>query len=194
MSPSSSPRSNTPPCPLPLDVSEIELEISLLRKLVNFLKTEKEEHDAAAESVIASPTYYIHSLKNFNSLSSTLAFYLNLLLPDVSMAEKAKAEAGGWDEQWIEQAIIWASEILHILGEMQRCLATLRGIKPDDLRGNYHSLEEWEEEVVSAAETLEGAMARFKTEMNGKKNAARSGTLLVKVFAEVKGIRILNLK
>ena len=49
MSPSSSPRSNTPPNPLPLDISEIELEISLLKKLEKFLKAKKEEHDIAAE-------------------------------------------------------------------------------------------------------------------------------------------------
>lgn len=49
MSPSSSPRSNTPPNPLPLDISEIQLEISLLKKLAKFLKTKKEEHDIAAE-------------------------------------------------------------------------------------------------------------------------------------------------
>ncbi|PUU77157.1 hypothetical protein B9Z19DRAFT_1194196 [Tuber borchii] len=194
MSSSSSPRSNTPPNPFPLDISEIELEISLLKKLAKFLKAKKEEHDIAAESIIASPTYYVRSLKNFNSLSSTLAFYIRLLPPNASWDEKAKVEAEGSDEQWIEQAIVWSSEILNILGEMQRCLATLREIKPDDLRGNYHSLEEWEEEVVGAIKTLEKVAATFKTKVKGKGKATRSGVSMMNALEEVKGIRILDLK
>ncbi|KAG0638437.1 hypothetical protein HOY80DRAFT_1023149 [Tuber brumale] len=309
MSPSSSPRPDTPPNPLLLDVSEIELEISLLKKLVKFLKSKKEEHDTAAEvcarafdnakvlsqlvgddmercqrlilrnreriweirrrvpflprspynrlypnelpqpyhgqisimgatyssplvrprlsatstvsqhsttnvdithtnpsislpldlltylqSITTSPTCYIRSLKNFDSLSSTLVFHIRLLPPSVSIGEKAKAETEEFDERWIEQATAWSSEILHILGEMQRCLATLLETKPDDLKGNYHSLEEWEEEVVDAAKALEGVAARFKTEMKGKGKGPRSGIPVMKALEEAKGIRMLNLK
>ena len=110
------------------------------------------------------------------------------------MTEKAKVGAEGSDEEWIEQAIVWSSEILHILGEMQRCLATLREIKPDDLRGNYHSIEEWEEEVVGTVEALEGVAARFKTKVKGKKKAGGSRTSMMNVLEEIKGIRILSLK
>jgi len=146
------------------------------------------------QSIIASPTYYVRSLKNFNSLSSTLAFYIRLLPPDASLDEKAKVEIEGSDEQWIEQAIVWSSEILNILGEMQRCLATLREIKPDDLRGNYHSLEEWEEEIIGTVKTLELVVARFKTKVKGKRKVNRSGVSMMNALEEVKGIRILNLK
>ena len=146
------------------------------------------------QSIIASPTYYVRSLKNFNSLSSTLAYYIRLLPPDASLDEKARVETEGSDEQWIEQAIVWSSEILNILGEMQRCLATLREIKPDDLRGNYHSLEEWEEEIVGAVKALEGVVAKFKTKVKGKRKATRSGVSMMNALEEAKRIRILNLK
>jgi len=146
------------------------------------------------QSITASPTYCIRSLKNFNSLASTLAFYIRLLPPDTSVTEKVKVGAEGSDEQWIEQAIVWSSEILHILGEMQRCLATLREIKPDDLKGNYHSLEEWEEEVVGAVKALGGVSARFRTEVKGKRKVSGSGVSMMHVLEEVRGIRMLSLK
>lgn len=146
------------------------------------------------QSIITSPTYHVRSLKNFNSLSSTLAFYIRLLPPEASLDEKAQVETEGSDEQWIEQAIAWSSEILNILGEMQRCLATLREIKPDDLRGNYHSLEEWEEEVVGAVKALEAVAVKFKIKVKGKRKATRGGVSMMNALEEVKRIRILNLK
>ncbi|RPA99459.1 hypothetical protein L873DRAFT_1843571 [Choiromyces venosus 120613-1] len=160
----------SPPVPLPLDLL------------------------AYLQSVATSSTHYFRSLKNFDSLASTLAFYIGLLPPDVSLNEKAQTETEELDQKWIKQATDWAAKILRILDEMQTCLEMLQKNKPDDLKGNYHPLEEWEGEVVAAAKALKLVAARFETEVKGKNKVTRSGARVTKVLEQVKSIRILNLK